>query len=86
MGLVLSLSFAAGFESVATGIFLASLAVGLMLLIYRPEYIFDFVLGMTFVIGAALPTIAALVGADISAVAHAVVRRIMARVFCAGRT
>lgn len=86
VGLVLSLSFAAGFESVATGTFLISLAIGLILPIYRAEYIFGFVLGMTFVLGAVLPTFAALVGAGISAIAHFAIRPIMARVFRAGRT
>lgn len=80
VGLVLSLSFAAGFESVATATFLASLAVGLFLPIYRAEYIFGFVLGMTFVLGTVLPTIAALVGVGISSIAHFIIRPIMARV------
>jgi len=84
VGLVLSFSFAAGFELVATGTFLASLAVGLILPIYRAEYVFGFVLGMTYILGAVLPTIAALVGAGISAIAHFVIRPIMPRVFRAG--
>lgn len=78
-GLALSSSFAAGFESAATGIFLAVLAVGLILPTCRAEYIFGFVLGMTFVLGSILPTLAALVGAGISAIAHFVLRPALAR-------
>lgn len=85
-GLALSSSFAAGFESAATGIFLISLAVGLILPTYRAEYIFGFVLGMTFVLGSVLPTIAALLGASISAIAHFVIRPVMARLLRAART
>ena len=85
VGLALSSSFAAGFESAATGIFLTSLAVGLILPIYRAEYIFGFVLGMTFVLGSVLPTIAALLGAGISAIAHFVIRPVMARLLRAAR-
>ena len=79
VGLALSLSFAAGFEQVSTGIFLAALASGLFLRTYRAECIFGFVLGMTFVLGSILPTIAALVGAGILAVAFLVVRPAIAR-------
>ena len=86
VGLVLSSSFAAGFDSVARVIFLASLAVGLILPIYRAEYIFGFVLGMSFVVGPVLPTIAALLGAAISAVVHFAVRPGVARLFRGART
>ena len=85
VGLALSSSFAAGYESTATGIFLTSLAVGLILPIYRAEYIFGFVLGMTFVLGSVLPTIAALLGASISAIAHFVVHPVIARLIRAVR-
>jgi hypothetical protein len=85
VGVALSWSFAAGFESAATGIFLSALAIGLILPSYRAEYIFGFVLGMTFVLGSVLPTIAALLGASISAVAHLVVYPGVARLYCAVR-
>jgi hypothetical protein len=85
VGLTLSLSFAEGFESAATGIFLTALAAGLILPTYRAEYIFGFVLGMTFVLGSILPTIAALVGASISAIAYFVIRPVMARLLLAAR-
>lgn len=85
VGLALSLSFNAGLESVSSGIFFAALASGLFLRTYRAECIFGFVLGMTFVLGSILPTIAALVGAAISAVAFFVIRPTMARLLVAVR-
>ncbi len=74
VGVALAASFAAGYESVSSGLFFATLVSGLVLPIYRAEYVFGFVLGMTFVFGAALPTIAASVAAAISAAAHFLVR------------
>jgi hypothetical protein len=70
VGAALSGSFAAGFESVTSGVFFAVLAVGLVLPTYRMEYVFGFVLGMTVVVGAVLPTLVASVAAAIAAVAH----------------
>lgn len=74
VGVALSASFAAGYEPVASGIFFGALASGLVLPIYRAEYVFGFVLGMTFVFGAVLPLIAASVAAAVSAAAHFLVR------------
>lgn len=85
VGLALSLSFAAGFESAASAIFLTALAIGLALPTYRAEYLFGFVLGLTCVLGSVLPTMVALVGAGISAVAHFLVRPAMAHVLRAAR-
>jgi hypothetical protein len=79
VGSALSSSFAAGFESASTGIFFTALGAGLFLRTYRAECIFGFVLGMTFVLGSILPTIAALAGAGISAIAFFVIRPVMAR-------
>lgn len=74
VGVALSASFSAGYESVSSSLFFAALAAGLVLPTYRAEYVFGFVLGMTFVFGAVLPLIAASVAAVISAVAHFLVR------------
>ena len=74
VGIALSATFAAGYESAPFVIFVAALAAGLVLPTYRAEYIFGFVLGMTFVIGPVIPTIAAFVAAGISAAAHFLVR------------
>jgi hypothetical protein len=74
VGAALSLSFITGYESAASALFLAVLAAGLVLPTYRAEYLFGFVLGMSFILGAVLPTMAALVAAAISVVAHFLLR------------
>jgi len=74
VGATLSASFTMGYESFASGLFLTSLAAGLVLPTYRAEYMFGFVLGMTFVLGSVLPTIVALLAAAISAAAYFWVR------------
>jgi hypothetical protein len=74
VGAALSLSFAAGYESVTSGLFYGAVVVGLVLPIYRGEYIFGFVLGMTFVFGSVLPMVAVLIAGGTSAVAHFLVR------------
>ena len=48
----------------------AVLLSGVALRTYRAEYVFGFVLGMTFVFGAVLPTMVALVAGGVSALAH----------------
>jgi hypothetical protein len=74
VGAALSASFVVGYESVSSGLFLATLASGLVFPTYRAEYMFGFVLGMTFVIGSALPMMAASVAAALSAAVHFLVR------------
>ena len=74
VGVALSASFVAGYESVSSGLVLATLASGLVLPTYRAEYVFGFVLGMTLIIGSVLPMIFASVAAGISATAHFLVR------------
>lgn len=77
-GVSLSVAFAAGYDSVTSGLFFGALLAGLVLRTYRAEYAFGFVLGMTFVFGAVLPTMVATVAAAISAVAHLLVRPLVA--------
>lgn len=74
VGVALAASFAEGYESATSVIFYGALASGLVAPIYRGEYLFGFVLGMTFVFGSVLPTIVGSVVAGISAVAHFLVR------------
>jgi len=74
IGIALSASFTAGYESVTSGIFLAALIAGLVLPTYRAEFMFGFVLGMTFVFGPVLSLIAAFIAAGVSAAAHFLVR------------
>lgn len=77
-GVALSASFAAGNESTTSALFVATLAAGLVLPTYRAEYVFGFVLGMTFVFGSMLPTLVASVAAGVSATAHLLVRPVFA--------
>ena len=81
VGLALSLSFVAGYESLSSGLFLATMASGLVLPTYRGEYLFGFVLGMTFVIGSALPAVFASVAAALSAAVHFLVRPALSMLF-----
>lgn len=69
-GVALSVAFVAGSESAASLVFLGVLLTGLVLPTYRAEYLFGFVLGMTFVFGSILPTVFGLLAACISAAAH----------------
>jgi hypothetical protein len=73
-GIALSVSFKTGHEQVSSYIFFTALLSGLIFPIYRAEYVFGFVLGMAFVIGAVLPTIFALVGVIISAISHFLIK------------
>ncbi|MDX1673276.1 MAG: hypothetical protein R3314_00635 [Longimicrobiales bacterium] len=74
VGIALSAAFTAGYDSTSSLLFFGVLASGLVLPVYRAEYIFGFVLGMTFVFGSVLPLIAACVAAAISAAAGFVIR------------
>jgi hypothetical protein len=74
IGLLLSFSFNTGHEQVSSYIFFGALFSGLIFPIYRAEYIFGFVLGMTFILGAILPAIAAMVGAAISVIFHFLIK------------
>lgn len=69
-GAALSVAFVAGSESAAGAVFLGVLLTGLVLPTYRAEYLFGFVLGMTFVFGSILPTLFGLMAVGISAAAH----------------
>jgi len=74
VGAGMSVSFAAGYESATSILFLAAVTAGLVLPTYRAEYAFGFVLGMVHVFGSAIPMIAVSVAAGISAAAHFLVR------------
>ena len=70
VGLALSAAFRLDLSSVTSGLFFAVLLSGVVLRTYRAEYVFGFVLGMTFVFGSVLPTMAALVAGSVSVLAH----------------
>ena len=70
MGAALSAAFTTGRESPTFALFMATLSAGCVLRTYRAEYVFGFVLGMTFVFGSVLPTLVAAVAASVAAVVH----------------
>lgn len=76
-GIALSVAFTNGLEDVSSGIFLGILLAGLVLRVYRGEYVLGFVLGMTFTFGAMLPTAAAAFVAIVSAIAHHLMRPVL---------
>lgn len=69
-GAILSVAFVAGSESAAGTVFLGVMLIGVVLPTYRAEFLFGFVLGMTFVFGSILPTLFGLLAVGISAAAH----------------
>lgn len=69
-GAVLSTLFAFGSPAVDF-LFLGLLALGVVVCLCRPEFVLGFVLGMTFVVGAVLPTMFAFVIAGFSWLLHA---------------
>lgn len=69
-GAALSVAFVAGSESAAGMVFLVVLLTGLVLPTYRAEYLFGFVLAMTFVFGSILPALFGLLAVGVSAAAH----------------
>lgn len=78
-GALLSLAFISGNESISGLILLGVFASGLLLPIYRAEYLFGFVLGMAPTFGAVLPTLVGLVVGAVSAVFHLLVYRMVAK-------
>ena len=69
-GILLSVSFTRGDETIAAYLFECILLLALLLPIYRAECVLGFVLGMTFTFGAMLPTFIGSVIAALSAVMH----------------
>ena len=69
-GILLSLAFTRGGETIAAYLFQCILLLALLLPVYRAECVLGFVLGMTFTLGAVLPTLIGSVIAALSAVMH----------------
>ena len=69
-GAALAASFELGVSATASGLFLGLFLLAVVLPIYRAEYIFGFVVGMTFTFGGVLPVLVAGVVAAVSALAH----------------
>lgn len=76
-GAGLAMAFALGYEAVTSAMFFGLFALAVVLPIFRAEYFLGFVLGMTFVFGAVLPTLIACIFALLSAVLHPLARSIM---------
>lgn len=74
VGGALSAAFALGFKDVSSGLFLAAILAGLIVPTYRAEYLFGFVIGMTWVVGPVLSAMAGTFAATISVLAHFVLR------------
>lgn len=73
-GAALATAFSLGYESVTTTLFFSLFALALMTALYRAELVLGFVLGMSFVFGAVLPTVIAGVFVALSAVLHPLAR------------
>lgn len=73
VGLALMAAFLSGLESASFYILLGAILSGLVVRVYRGEYILGFVLGMTVAVGPIIATLAALFIASVSAIAHLIV-------------
>lgn len=73
-GALMATSFSLGYSALTSSMFKGAFLLGLALPLYRGEYVLGFVLGMTFVFGAVLPTLAAGFVAAVSAVLYGYVR------------
>jgi hypothetical protein len=76
-GISLAVAFTVGNETVASYLFIGMLLMGVLIQVYRPEYVFGYILGLTFTFGAVLPTLVASVVAAMSAIWHLLVRQII---------
>lgn len=79
-GAALAASFAVGASGITSGLFFGLFLLAAVLPIYRVEYMFGFVVGMTFTFGAVLPTLVALVVAAVSALVHAAFRTVLSAI------
>lgn len=74
LGGSLAAAFSLGLEDISGGLFVAAMLAGLVAPTYRAEYLFGFVIGMTWVVGPVLPVIAGTLAATVSVLAHFVLR------------
>lgn len=75
-GAVLAISFMLGLENLTSGVLLLLCVFAIVYPIYRIEYIFGFVVGMTITIGGVLPLFFALILAMISFVIRFIIKNI----------
>ena len=81
LGILLSVAFSNDYETMASSLFLGMFALALLVRVYRAEYLLGFVVGMTFVFGAVLPTLIGSVIAAVSAVVHLGIRPFVVRLW-----
>lgn len=81
LGILLSVAFSNGYETMASSLFLGMFVLALLLRVYRAECLLGFVLGMTFTFGAVLPTLIGSIIAAVSAVAHLGIRPLLVRLW-----
>jgi hypothetical protein len=81
LGILLSVAFSNGYETMASSLFLGTFVLAVLLRVYRAEYLLGFVLGMTLVFGAVLPTLIGSVIAAVSAVVHLGIRPLLMRLW-----
>jgi len=74
-GGALATAFATGHPDISSQLFTALPLIGLLLPIYRAEYVLGFVFGLTYTFGAVLPTVIATGAAAVSAILHVTIRR-----------
>lgn len=84
-GAALAVSFEAGVSALTSSLFFGLFVLSAMLPIYRIEYIFGFVVGMTFTFGGVLPVLVALVVAAVSALMHFAFRAVISAIRSSAR-
>lgn len=80
-GILLSASFANGYQTLASYLGQGVFLLALLLPVYRAECVLGFVLGMTFTFGAVLPTLFGSMLGAVSAVTHLYVRPVLVRLW-----
>jgi len=80
-GIMISVSFATHYESIASYLSLGVVLLALLLPVYRAECVLGFVLGMTFTFGAVLPLVFASIIAAGSAIVHFLLRPAVVRLW-----
>jgi hypothetical protein len=81
LGVLLSVAFSQGYDTLASWLFLGTFVLAVLAPVHRAEFLLGFVLGMTLTFGAVLPTLIGSVVAAVSAVVHLGIRPLLARLW-----
>ena len=81
ISIVQSVSFQLGFGQVTMYLAVAILLLGLVVPIYRGEFVLGHVLGAAFTFGAVIPLIGITIMGSVSAIAHLLIKPLILRVF-----